>query len=413
MAYVSRSLAAALLAAASAAGQVTLIPGYSVASVTSAATLGIPGPLGGLEFSADGGTLYVGGSANGPSGAVYSVPVIRNTSSQQVVGLGAGVFHAAAPDIDGGLAFGPAGTLFFTRFPANAVGQIAGATYASFPLSASTASVGGLEFVPQGFPNGGTLLVTSATNGDVFTVGLTSVGNGTFTPGAASFFASLAGGTDGLRTIPNGTQSGDILVTNSALGTIEMLHTDSTTGLPFGGATTPLVTPFATGIPGVEGIAFDPLTHDVFVTAGGAAGPASIIQIAGFPSPILSLAISTPSLSAQSGGSVTFDVQSGPPAASGLYAVAAGVSGSSPGIDLAFVHVALNPDAFTDLALGAVNTPLFDDFAGPLDSAGHATATLNAPPIPPVAIGVTITFAAVVFLPLTSSSNAVHLAITP
>lgn len=84
----------------------------------------IPGNLGGITIRRDQpGTLYVVGQATRAPAAVYRVPVTR--ADGHVAGFGGpGVFHAAAPNADGGLQFGPGGVLFFTRYSMNELGQI-------------------------------------------------------------------------------------------------------------------------------------------------------------------------------------------------------------------------------------------------------------------------------------------------
>jgi hypothetical protein len=56
-------------------------------------------------------------------GEIYKVPVLR-ASNNQIIGFGSATPYSTAPYIDGGLAFGPDGTLFFTEWPVNKIGEI-------------------------------------------------------------------------------------------------------------------------------------------------------------------------------------------------------------------------------------------------------------------------------------------------
>ncbi len=58
---------------------------------------------------------------------------------------------------------------------------------------------------------------------------------------------------------------------------------------------------------------------------------------------------------------------------------------TKPGITLLGVDIPLNPDAYTDLVIGAVNSTVFTKFRGTLDANGLATASLNFPTgLPPI-----------------------------
>ena len=397
----------ALLSAASLSGQISLPAGSFLTSVTPGAALGISGNLGGLEFSADGLTLYVGGGAAGPFGVIYSVPVQRDPMTMTVTGFGPAAPFAPAPNIDGGLAFSPTGELFFTRYNNNALGQVVGGMVTSHPLPSATQSCGGLVFVPAGLPNAGDLLVSSYNNGDIFTIGLAPGPGGTMMPTTATLFAALPAGTEGLRFIPSGSQTGDLAVVNWNAGTVGTLDVDPVTGLP----TSTALAPFVSGAPGLEGLAFDPLTTDFFMTTHSGSPSDSIIHVGSAPAPSILLTASATSISAATGGTTTLAIQGGVGNALRTYVVLGGTAGTSPGITLQSVHFPLNFDPFTDVVLDLINSIVFQDFVDDLDIAGNGTATLNAPPIPPVAIGITMHYAAAIFPPLTAASNPVAITI--
>ena len=55
------------------------------------------------------------------------------------------------------------------------------------------------------------------------------------------------------------------------------------------------------------------------------------------------------------------------------------------GFNLIGVHITLDPDLYTDFAMGLVNTAGFTRFTGTLDANGLATASLNVPTgLPPI-----------------------------
>lgn len=278
-------LGAALVLGSSLFGQLTLPPGIVLDTIHSTAALNLPGALGGLEFSADGSVLYCGTAANNPGGEVRALPVVRDPVTNKITGFMPATVYVAAPNIDGGLQFHPNGTLFWTTYSDHNLGQaVPGGTQTSFSLNGTgiPPSTGALEFVPAGLPNAGDLFVASYSYGSIWTLPLTPNGDGTFTPGTATLFANIPAFTEGFRHIPSGPNAGSIAVVNYGLGTIALLSIDLATGLPLlssGGQ--PIITPFITGVPGAEGLAFDPLTNDFFVSEFG--GADAIYQFAGFP----------------------------------------------------------------------------------------------------------------------------------
>jgi hypothetical protein len=390
-----RILAAFLLALTSAAliAQ-TLPPGTTFVRTYDNPTLGVPGPLGGLEFSADGRTLYVGGAANAASGAVYALPVVRDAANL-VIGFGAPVQHTPAPEIDGGLQFGPGGTLFWTTYSNHQLGQLPpGGTYVEFPLTGTgvPSSTGSLEFVPAPLPNAGDLLVASYSAGDIYTVPLTPNGNGTYTPGQATLFVSLPAGTEGMRHIPSGPSAGSMVIVNYSLGNLSLLRLNLATGMPIilpGGQ--PDITPFITGVTNAEGIVFDPITNDFFVSTYTAGN--QIYQFSGFPGQAPVVAPATYSVS--SGQPIVLPIDMGTSYAGAFYAILVGATGNAPGVPWSNTVIPLNFDALTFAVVDLINqaSPLFQNFFGTLDAQGQATATFDPIlPLPPSWAGVNIDF---------------------
>lgn len=396
------------------AAQIVVPSGYSATTITNATGIGVPGPLGGITFSPDGATLFVGGAANGALGAVYAAPVVRDPVTQSVVALGPATSFHAAPFIDGGLAIDPAGTFLYTTFPTNELGQFNGATSASIPLPAASLTTGGLCFGHAASPFAGTLFVSSYSNGDVFTCALSPNGNGTSTPTALTLWAELPPGSEGIAFVPSGPAAGDLLVTNYGLGSISLIDVEPSTGLPVGGASGVTLLTFATGISGGEGFAFDPVTNDFLVSTFQGFPFDSIVRISGFAGPNFPMTGGAASFSAATGGVIPLVMAGGPGRAGATYVVFSGTSGSVPGLTYGFQHVPLNYDLFTDLVLPLVNTPFFQNFVGTFDGAGAATAVFAPPPIPAAAVGVTISFSSVAIYPTFSGASVpVNVLIAP
>ncbi len=61
------------------------------------------------------------------------------------------------------------------------------------------------------------------------------------------------------------------------------------------------------------------------------------------------------------------------------------------------MHIPLNPDPYTVVAMAAVNTTVFTNFKGTLDANGLATASFNVPPNLPFPPGFTFHHAYVVY----------------
>jgi hypothetical protein len=212
---------------------------YTINTFTGPA--GVPALYGGLVFSSsDPNVLLLGGGANGPAGTIYSVGVTRDSNGHVTGTTGTPTVLSTAPYIDGGLAYAPNGTLFYTGYPVNQIGQITtgGAPARIDPAAASLNSVGSLNFVPTGFSNAGALVVLSYNNGSFGQQALTPAGGGTFAPGTftpGSF--SLTGGPEGFVYIHSGNadfSSNSMLVAEYGAGVVSAYEVDAN-GFPIAG----------------------------------------------------------------------------------------------------------------------------------------------------------------------------------
>lgn len=111
-----------------------------------------------------------------------------------------------------------------------------------------------------------------------------------------------------------------------------------------------------------------------------------------------------------SGGTQSLQIDAGKGHANLLYWIFGSATGTTPGIDVLGVHIPLNPDAYTNVAMATVNTPVFTNFRGALDINGLGSASLIIPPSLPIPPGYTLYHAYVVFVPsgkFFMASNAV------
>ncbi|MFO7613256.1 MAG: hypothetical protein R6W71_01305, partial [Bacteroidales bacterium] len=157
--------------------------GYTLTDLGSITDL--PAQYGGLTIRPeDPNTLYIGGSANLSNGALYTVPLVRDPESQSITGFdGPATLFVDAPNIDGGVYFAPNGTLLFTRYSMNELGQILpDNTYVSTSLTqyGVSSSVGSLAIVPSGYPGAGNLIFSSYNASMVYRVPYTIDGSGQY-----------------------------------------------------------------------------------------------------------------------------------------------------------------------------------------------------------------------------------------
>jgi hypothetical protein len=369
-----------------------------------------PTPISGVTFDSSGAHLYVTCRAAAWNSEVYSYVVTRDPATSRVIGLSAATLYAPTPYADGGLEL-HAGLLWWTKFSWHQVGQfnpVNGTTHV-VNLPPAWQTTGGLTFVPAGYPNAGTLLVSSWSHGDIYSMPLIPTGGGFFDIGPSTLFANIPVlGSEGMVFVTSGPLAGHLLLANYSLSRIDAIPVDATTGLPVGGSATPTVIPLVTGISGPEGLAIDPVTGDLFI--GDYSGN-KIWRVDGMNT-MTALASDRSSVSAGPGGAVRFFVRAGSAKKNRQYAIAASASGTAPGTPIGAVTVPLNVDPLTNFVIANLNTPLFTNFLGTTDATGAAVATFN---LPPTAIGfpIGLDFAGALLDPIDLATNAVHLTVVP
>ena len=247
----------------------------------------IPSPLGGVNFKpGDLNTLWLGGAANTSAGAIYEIGVTRGAGGHITAFNGTATLHANAPNIDGGLAFGPTGVLFFTGYPVNTLGEfLPGSTTVNKTVTLTsagiTSSVGSIAFVPNGFPGAGRFKVLSYSSSEWYDVQLVADGQGTFDVANAQLRASLAGGLEGAVYVGAGNPGFSVastLVCEYSAGKVGAYDLDAN-----GDPVLASRRDFMTGLTGAEGALIDPVTGDfIFSTFGGGN---RVLVIKGFTQP--------------------------------------------------------------------------------------------------------------------------------
>jgi len=262
----------ALLAGAGSADAQTIQPpyasNYSYTNIGSAP--GVPGGYGGLTFLYnDANTLLIGGAADSASGAIYAVKVVRGTGSHITGFSGTATQVATAPDIDGGLAYGPNNILFFTQNPDNAVGEIPPGSaspdyYVDLYGQAVSPSVGALMFVPAGFGGAGHVKLASYNANAWYDASLVNNGDGTYDINTSGIIINVVTGPEGIAFVPAGSpnfSANSVLVVGGYAGRIVAYQTDSD-----GDPETSTAQDFMTNLNAPLGAAFDPVTGDLLVS---------------------------------------------------------------------------------------------------------------------------------------------------
>ncbi|MCB0764416.1 MAG: hypothetical protein KDB84_06910, partial [Flavobacteriales bacterium] len=264
--------------------------GYSLSDLGSITDL--PTPYGGLTIRADEpNTLYIGGSANAASGAIYAVPLIRDGATDQITGFaGPAVLHSTGPNNDGGLTFTPSGTLLFTQytpFSLNSMGQILpDDTYVTteFTSLGVSPSIGSHAFVPDGYPGAGGLIVASYNASIAYRIPFSVDGAGLHTFSAPTTSINVNGtatGPEGIAYVPLGSIAFPVpSMVVSAYGMNKVVVFEvGPDGLP----NTATVRDMVVDLVGAEGAWIDPLTGDfLFSTFGGSN---RVIRVTGFELP--------------------------------------------------------------------------------------------------------------------------------
>lgn len=277
MTYRRKLIAAFVLALIpSLASAQTIAPPFdSNYSLTSLGNVpGVPPAYGGITFLAGStSTLLIGGEANGGNGAIYQIDVTRDGNNHINGFSGSATLYATAPNIDGGLAYGPGGVLFATTYNNNNILQYKPGSSSPdkaidlTPLGVAS-STGSLQFVPAGFTGAGGFRIYSYSSGDYYTADLIPDGSGTYDIANVVQRSNTAGGPEGIVFVPPGSAlfpNPSVLVSEWAAGFVRAYELD-VDGHPDPNTRQD----FIIGLSGAEGALIDPQTGDfLFSTFGG------------------------------------------------------------------------------------------------------------------------------------------------
>lgn len=261
--------------------------GYTLTDLGSITDL--PAQYGGLTIRPEEpDILYIGGNANSGNAALYAVPLVRNESTNNITGFGGpATLVANTPNIDGGVVFASNGTLLFTRYSMNELGQILpDSSYISTSLSTYgiASSVGSLAFVPESFPGAGNLIFSSYNASVLYQIPYSTEASGQFNLSekvAEVSVSTTASGPEGIAYIPEGSaafENFSMVISSYSSGKVVVFEVDEN-GLPDPQTSRDMVI----GLTGAEGALIDPVTGDfLFSTFGGGN---KVIVISGFEAP--------------------------------------------------------------------------------------------------------------------------------
>ncbi|HEX5054151.1 MAG TPA: protein kinase [Planctomycetota bacterium] len=226
----------------------------------------VPGalsPYGGLVFDrADPDLLLVGGHAQRRTGGLYAVAVARDAGGHIERFAGHARHVAAAPFIDGGLAYGPNGAIFYTRYATGEIGQIRAQRLEHRVDKLLGPSAGGLQAVAEGLPGAGRVKILAWPGGEWFDAAFAKQPEG---PSIVDrrLVTSLPGGPDGFVHVPAGGpfDRPSVLVAEWSRDSVAAYDADDN-GDPLP-ETRRLV---LRGYRGALGLAFDPSSGDVIVS---------------------------------------------------------------------------------------------------------------------------------------------------
>jgi len=262
----------------------------------AARELGVPpgdlGRLGGIAFDATNpDVLYLGGQANGPLAKIYAVDVVRD-ADMHIVGYGAASTLVASAagvtgGIDGGLAFGPGGVLFYTTFRDNQLGQIKPGSSAPDRLIDLGAlgvarSTGTLQFVPAGMPGAGRLKIVSFSRSTWYDASVAPADDGTYDVSLSGVSRAIGGGPEGVVYVAAGNpgfEQDAVLVSEWSNGVVATYDIDANGD--------PLVATrrvFMSDLGNAEGAAIDPYTGD-FLFSRFAGDDRGVVVVGGFAPP--------------------------------------------------------------------------------------------------------------------------------
>jgi hypothetical protein len=250
---------------------------------------GVSPRLGGLTIKA--GTtdkLLIGGAADASQGTLYEVTVARDAQGHISSFVGSAKVYAAAPNVDGGVDYGPGNVLFVARWPSNQLSEFKpGSTAADKVISMSPFGVPSLvanRFVPAGSPGAGRLKLVSYSDGQWYDAGVTPDGAGTYNLAGVKNVpgATLPGGAVGFVYVGQGSAQfaqPSMLVSEYQAGQVAAYRVDANGDPVVSSRRT-----FIGNLSGADGAYIDPVTGDFLFSTFGSGD--RVIVVSGFAKPL-------------------------------------------------------------------------------------------------------------------------------
>lgn len=246
-----------------------------------------PAHLGGCILKqGDPNTLLLAGDSESASGALYSIKVKRGPCGHIIGWDGTATKVADAPYIDANILDLPGGTLLYSQWPQNKLGLLTASAIApSREILLAThgvdSSIGGLGFVPSGYPAAGELRGVTWSAGNWFHLALKPDGTLYDVTGATKK-VTLPNGPGGFAYVPAGSPgfpSNRLILSEWSADSVATYEVD--------GQGDPIVTSrkaFFESFPRPWGAYFDPKTGDfLFLTWGSP--PDRVFVVQGFSKP--------------------------------------------------------------------------------------------------------------------------------
>lgn len=241
-------------------------------------------PLGDIEFSADGNTVWFIDAAATADASVWAMNVERATNGS-VTGFSNPTQVFTDAEADTGLSIGPGTDTFVYRTADLGVTQrFSDGSFEDHIISEYGNANGGLAFVPNQFSNGGSIVSSSCDSNEIYLHTVSDDGDGSFTVGTSTLYAdlqslgSLSVCVGDVAFVTEGALAPALVFivygSLGSLGDVFAYELDATTGEPIDG---PLTEPFplAGSIDNGEnwGVAVDPISGNLFVIDKEASNP--------------------------------------------------------------------------------------------------------------------------------------------
>jgi len=254
---------------------------------------GLASFYGGMAFMpSDPNTMLVAGHADTPQGAIYKVPVIRD-SKGKIVGFNNAQEFARAPGIDSSIAFDPngRGILFVSAYPSHSILEFRpGSTSPDWIIDLAQDApefepkIGAMAFVPEGYIGAGKVWMASYDTSALYTASLLwdSKAKAYNITDIESHGRILPPGVEGFFFPPAGSEhmTNRVILTSYDDGSLYAMELDHT-GVPKPNKWGQTLH-FLTGLYGIEGAAMDPTTGDMLFSHQNGS---MIFRVEGFASP--------------------------------------------------------------------------------------------------------------------------------